>query len=85
MKGVSRNRNSFLDRQKSISRAVVKDFLTTALDGKMYKVRYYNLDVFISIGYRVKSKRGVEFRICANRILKEHIIKGYSINKNRMQ
>jgi prophage maintenance system killer protein len=59
--------------------------LTTALDGKMYNVRYYNLDVIISIGYRVKSKRGVEFRKWANSILKEHIIKGYSINKNRMQ
>jgi prophage maintenance system killer protein len=67
------------------SDAVVKESLTTALDGKMYNVRYYNLDVIISIGYRVKSKRGVEFRKWANSILKEHIIKGYSINKNRMQ
>jgi len=65
--------------------AVVKDSLTTASDGKMYNVRYYNLDVVISVGYRVKSKRGVEFRKWANSILKEYIIKGYSLNQVRMQ
>jgi hypothetical protein len=65
--------------------AVVKDSLTTALDGKMYNVRYYNLDVIISVGYRVKSNRGLEFRRWANTVLKEHILKGYSINTNRMK
>jgi len=60
--------------------SVVKDSLTTALDGKMYNVRYYNLDVIISVGYRVKSNRGLEFRRWANTVLKEHILKGYSIN-----
>ncbi len=67
------------------SDSVVKDSLTTALDGKMYNVRYYNLDVIISVGYRVKSNRGLEFRRWANTVLKEHILKGYSINTNRIK
>ena len=47
-------------------------------------VEHYNLDVIISIGYRVKSKRGIEFRRWANCVLKEYIIKGYAVNHNRM-
>ena len=54
--------------------SVVKDFLTTAADGKRYKTKYYNLDVIISVGYRVKSKRGVEFRKWANSVLKQYIL-----------
>ena len=54
--------------------AVVKDFLTTASDGKNYKTKYYNLDVIISVGYRVKSQRGIEFRRWANKVLKDYII-----------
>ena len=57
--------------------SVVKDFLTTASDGKNYKTKYYNLDVIISVGYRVKSQRGIEFRRWANKVLKDYIIKGY--------
>lgn len=64
--------------------SVVKESLTTASDGKKYRIKYYNLDVIISVGYRVKSKRGVEFRRWANSVLKEYIIKGYSVNHNRM-
>lgn len=64
--------------------AVVKESLTTASDGKSYRMKYYNLDVIISVGYRVKSKRGVEFRRWANSVLKEYIIKGYAVNHNRM-
>ena len=60
--------------------SVVKDFLTTASDGKNYKTKYYNLDVIISVGYRVKSQRGIEFRRWANKVLKDYIIKGYAIN-----
>ena len=55
-------------------KAVVKDFLTTASDGKNYKTKYYNLDVIISVGYRVKSKRGIEFRQWASKILKQYMI-----------
>ncbi len=60
--------------------SVVKESLTTARDGKNYKVRFYSLDVIISVGYRVKSKQGTQFRIWATRILKEYLIKGYAIN-----
>jgi hypothetical protein len=60
--------------------SVVKYSLTTASDGKRYKVIYYNLDVIISLGYRVKSKRGTQFRIWANSILKDYLLKGYSLN-----
>ena len=65
--------------------SVVKEFLTTALDGKNYKTKHYNLDVIISVGYRVKSKRGVEFRKWANSVLKEYILKGYAVNNNRLK
>ena len=61
--------------------SVVKDSLTTAKDGKRYKTKTYNLDVIISVGYRVKSKRGTKFRQWANRILKEYIIRGYVVNQ----
>ncbi len=64
--------------------SVVAKFATTASDGKSYLVEHYNLDVVISVGYRVKSKRGIEFRRWANSVLKEYIIKGYAVNHNRM-
>jgi prophage antirepressor-like protein len=57
--------------------SVVKDSLTTASDGKKYRVKYYNLDVIISVGYRVKSNRGTQFRIWATKVLKEYLLKGY--------
>ena len=63
-----------------IRSSVVKDYLTTASDGKSYKISFYNLDVIISVGYRVKSKRGTQFRIWANLILREYLLKGYAIN-----
>ena len=62
--------------------SVVKDSLTTASDGKKYKTKFYNLDVIISVGYRVKSKRGTMFRQWANKVLKEYIIQGYAINQH---
>jgi len=61
--------------------SVVKESLTTASDGKKYKTKYYNLDVIISVGYRVKSQRGTQFRIWATKTLKEHLLRGYSINR----
>ncbi len=62
--------------------SVVANYATTAADGKTYLVDYYNLDVIISVGYRVKSQRGTQFRIWANRVLKEYLLKGYAINQN---
>ena len=61
--------------------AVCKDFLHTASDGKCYKTKIYNLDVIISVGYRVKSVRGTQFRIWANKVLKEYLLCGYSVNQ----
>jgi prophage maintenance system killer protein len=60
---------------------VVANFATTASDGKIYQVSYYNLDMVLSVGYRVKSNRGIQFRQWANRVLKEYLIKGYAINQ----
>ena len=62
------------------SNSVVKESLTTAADGKNYPTKYYNLDVIISVGYRVKSLRGTQFRIWANSVLKEYLIKGFAMN-----
>jgi len=61
--------------------SVCKDYLLTALDGKNYKTKFYSLDVIISVGYRVKSLRGTQFRIWANKILKDYLVKGYVINQ----
>ena len=60
--------------------SVVKDYLTTAADGKKYRTTYYNLDVIISVGYRVKSKRGTQFRQWALKVIKDYMLRGYAIN-----
>ncbi|PCJ22576.1 MAG: cytochrome C biogenesis protein CycH [Flavobacteriales bacterium] len=65
--------------------SVVKEYLTTAADGKKYKTKFYNLDVIISVGYRVKSKRGTQFRIWANNVLKEYLVKGYALNERKLK
>lgn len=65
--------------------SVVKEYLTTGADGKNYKTKFYNLDVIISVGYRVKSQRGVQFRIWATNILKEYIKKGFAMDDNRLK
>ena len=65
--------------------SVVAKFATTAADGKTYQVEYYNLEMITSIGYRVKSPRGIKFRIWANQVLKDYLLRGYSINQRLMQ
>lgn len=65
--------------------AVVAENATTASDGKTYLIDFYNLDVIISVGYRVKSLRGTQFRIWANKILKEYLIKGYALNQQVLE
>ena len=65
--------------------SVVKEYLTTAADGKDYRTKYYNLDVIISVGYRVKSHRGTQFRIWATNQLKEFLIKGFLLNDERLK
>ena len=61
--------------------SVVANFATTASDGKHYQVDYYNLDMILSIGYRVKSQRGIDFRKWANKVLKEYILRGYAVSQ----
>jgi hypothetical protein len=69
--------------EEELDDSVIKDYLITAVDGKQYKTKLYNLDMIISVGYRVKSKRGIMFRKWATSILKNHLTKGYSINEKR--
>jgi hypothetical protein len=73
--------NALQEELQGIS--VVAKFATTATDGKIYQTEHYNLDMILSIGYRVKSKQGSQFRIWATRVLKDYLLKGYAIN-NRM-
>ena len=72
--------NIFKEKELDVNSVVAKN-ATTAKDGKVYQVDYYNLDVIISIGYRIKSLRGTQFRIWANNVLKSYLIKGFSINE----
>jgi len=81
---MSRHINNIFKEEELQKEAVVAKKATTASDGKTYQVDYYNLDVIISVGYRIKSKRGIQFRIWANQIIKEYLIKGYSINEKRL-
>jgi prophage maintenance system killer protein len=67
-----------------VEAAVVRDFRITASDGKTYRTNVYNLDVVISVGYRVKSQRGTQFRIWASGVLKNHLVRGYTLNQLRL-
>ena len=78
---ISLHINNIFNEDELTKNSVVKESLTTAKDGKRYKTNFYNLDVIISVGYRVKSKRGTKFRQWANRVLKEYIIRGYVLNR----
>ena len=71
--------------KEELDNSVVAKFATTAKDGKTYQVDYYNLDMIISVGYRVKSKRGIAFRRWANKVLKDYLLKGYAINNKRLE
>ena len=72
-------------KEKELYRnSVCANFAHTAPDGKTYKVDYYNLDVIISVGYRVKSQRGVLFRKWATSVLKQYLLKGYAIDSSRV-
>ena len=76
-------RNIFKDDELSPD-ATMTNFPTVAADGKTYQVAYYNLDVIISVGYRVNSKRGIQVRKWASRVLKEYLVQGYSLNHQRL-
>ena len=83
VKTIGKHVNSAI-REELAGLPVVAKFATTAADGKTYMVDYYDLDVIISVGYRVKSQRGVEFRKWANRVLRQYIMEGYAVNHNRI-
>jgi hypothetical protein len=77
-------RKIFLEKELH-RKSVVKDYLTTATDGKRYKTQHYNLDVIISVGYRVKSHCGTQFRIWATQRLREYLIKGFTLDDERLK
>jgi hypothetical protein len=64
--------------------SVIRKFRITASDGKIYETNFYNLDVIISVGYRVKSLRATQFRIWATKVLKNYLVQGYAINEKRL-
>ena len=84
IKTIGKHINNALKEELSNDNSVVAKFATTASDGKTYQVEYYNLDMILSIGYRVKSDKGIVFRRWANKVLKEYTLKGYAINQRRL-
>lgn len=82
---ISLHTNNIFKENELAKNSVVKESLTTASDGKKYKTKYYNLDVIISVGYRVKSVRGTQFRQWANKVLKEYLLRGYAVNQRLIQ
>ncbi|MDY0181145.1 virulence protein RhuM/Fic/DOC family protein [Aliarcobacter skirrowii] len=82
---ISRHIKNIFKEEELDKNSVVAKNATTATDGKIYQVEYYNLDMIISLGYRVNSKRATSFRVWATKILKDYIINGYSINNKRLQ
>ncbi|NTU57385.1 MAG: virulence RhuM family protein [Chlorobiaceae bacterium] len=82
---ISEHIKHIFDEGELVETSVVRNFRTTASDGKAYDVRYYNLDVIISVGYRVKSHQGTQFRIWATQRLKEYIVKGFALNDERFK
>lgn len=81
-KTIRKHINSSL--KEECDNSVVANFAITAKDGKTYQVEHYNLDVILSVGYRVKSKNGIIFRRWANKVLKDYILQGYALNQKRL-
>jgi prophage maintenance system killer protein len=81
---VSKHIKNIFTEKELIQDAVCAKFAHTANDGKIYNVAHYNLDVIISVGYRIKSKIATQFRIWATKTIKDHLIKGFSINQKRL-
>ena len=82
---ISMHISNVLNDNELNSESVIKDYLTTASDGKEYNVTYYSLDMVLAIGFRVRSKRGTQFRIWANRNLKSYMIKGFVMDDERLK
>ncbi|SEM57402.1 death-on-curing family protein [bacterium A37T11] len=84
IKTIGKHINNVFNEGELEQGSVVANFATTAADGKTYKVDHYNLDVIISVGYRVKSSQGTQFRIWATQRLKDYLVQGYAINERRL-
>lgn len=82
---ISYHLNNIFKEEELNKNSVVKDFLTTASDGKHYNVLHYNLDAIIAVGYRINSKKATEFRIWATKVLKEYMTKGFALNDERLK
>ena len=82
---VGQHLKSLFAEGELVQDSVVKESFTTAADGKNYATRFYNLDVIISVGYRVKSLRGTQFRIWATQRLREYIVKGFTMDDERLK
>lgn len=82
---ISRHIKGVLESGELTADSVVAFFATTAADGKNYNVAYYNLDMIISVGYRVNSHRGVQFRIWATNVLREYLTKGFALNDDLLK
>jgi len=81
---ISRHLHNIFREGELTHDSVVAKFATTAADGKTYQVEYFNLDVIISVGYRVKSQQGTRFRQWATQVLRSHIVNGYTVNEQRL-
>lgn len=84
---VSRHINNIFKEEELARKVTVAKFATVQIEGEREierDIEYFNLDLIISVGYRVKSKRGTQFRIWANKILKDYLIKGYSLNEKKL-
>lgn len=84
IKTIGKHINNIFKEEELEKYSVVANFATTAKDGKVYDTQHYNLDVIISVGYRVKSKKGVMFRQWATKTLKNYILNGYVINEEKL-
>ncbi|MBI4793838.1 MAG: virulence protein RhuM/Fic/DOC family protein [Deltaproteobacteria bacterium] len=81
---ITKHINNIFRTEELDVKAVCANFAHTAADNKTYRTNYYNLDVIIAVGYRVNAKRGTQFRIWATSVLKDHLVRGYSLNQRRL-
>lgn len=82
---ITKHLNNIFKEGELLRESVCAKFARTADDGKTYQTQFYNLDVIISVGYRVKSQRGVQFRQWVTRTLKQHLLQGYTLNQRHLQ
>ncbi|MCK5014682.1 MAG: virulence RhuM family protein [Candidatus Omnitrophica bacterium] len=82
---ITKHIRNILNSKELTKNSVCANFAHTAADGKNYNTTFYNLDMIISVGYRVNSKRGTQFRIWASNVLKQHLIEGYTLNKKQLK